>query len=63
MERHPFDTTSFVIGCLFVALGAGFLADLGAGVDLEARWVWPVLLIGLGLAGLLSGRRSPDADA
>lgn len=62
MERHSFDTASFVTGLLFVVLGVLFLADQADTLDLEARWVWPALLIGLGLAGLLSGRRGEDPD-
>lgn len=50
MERHDLDLTSLIAGILFVAVGAFFLADQLEAVDLEVRWVWPALLIGLGVA-------------
>ncbi len=59
MERHDLDATSLVAGLVFVVLGLGFLADEVGVADLEARWVWPVLLIGLGVAGLVGSRPRP----
>lgn len=65
MRRHPIDLVSLVFGLAFVALAAGAL--IADPIELiEARWLWPGLLIVLGLALLLAplgggGRRSPDA--
>ncbi len=58
-RRGSFDPTAFVAGVVFLAIGAAFLVEETEwiGVDIEARWIWPALLIGLGLAGLLSGIR------
>lgn len=52
MWRHELDLTSLVAGVVFVALGLAFLLDVLDTIDLAARWVPPVLLIGLGIAGL-----------
>lgn len=60
MERHELDATALIAGVLFLALGALFLADRLTDIELEARWVWPVLLIGLGLALLAAGRSSSN---
>ena len=49
---------ALVAGGLFIALGVLFLIDRAGGIDLNVRWVWPVLLIGLGIAGLLRSRAS-----
>lgn len=62
MKRHPFDLVSFVPGVLavtiaLVALGGGLTIDL-----LATDWVWPAVLVGLGLVVLASagiGRRAP----
>jgi len=47
---------AIVAGALFIALGAVFLVDRAGGVNLDVRWIWPVLLIGLGIAGLVRSR-------
>lgn len=58
MPRHDFDATSFVAGIVFAVLGGLFLLESAAGVDVDLRWIAPVLLIGLGVAGLASALRS-----
>lgn len=62
MTRHDFDATSFGAGIVFVLLGALFLADGLDAVDLDVRWVAPILLIGLGIAGIASTVRSARLD-
>jgi hypothetical protein len=47
---------ALVAGVLFIALGGLFLLDRASGVNLDVRWVWPLLLIGLGVAGLVRSR-------
>ena len=67
MQRHDRDDTSLVAGLLFLALGAAYLLDAVTGISIDARWVLPVLLIGLGLAGLAASLpralRSPEQAA
>lgn len=57
MTRHELDLMSLVAGVVFVILGLGLLLDAGGGINFDARWVWPILLIGLGAAGLASSVR------
>ncbi|MBI2169623.1 MAG: hypothetical protein HYU28_09015 [Actinobacteria bacterium] len=57
MNRHGLDVTSLIAGLVFVGLGAAFLSDAVTGFNLQVRWVWPSLLLGLGFAFLLSGAR------
>ena len=53
MRRHPIDLVSLVFGLAFVALAAAAL--IADPIELiEARWLWPGLLIVLGLALLLA---------
>jgi hypothetical protein len=52
------------LGAVLVALGCAFALDLSEVIDLRAGVVWPALLIGIGVAGLLAlipgaGRREP----
>ena len=56
MQRHELDAMALVAGLMFTGLGVLFALDAGGGVDVEARWIWPILLIGLGLGGLLASR-------
>jgi hypothetical protein len=56
MNRHRLDVLSFVAGVAFITLGIAFLATDGDVVD-GARWVWPLLLLALGGAGLASTLR------
>ena len=70
MNRHDLDLTSLVAGVIFVAVGGTFLLDLLIDMTLDPRWLAPLVLIGVGLAGLLSavpmGRSmtaDPDGDA
>ena len=56
MERHEFDQTSFVAGVVFAALGSLFLVDAAGGLDVDLRWLVPLVLIGLGVGGLVSVR-------
>ena len=60
MKRHPFDPFAFVAGSLFVGLGIWFLAA-GSDVLDNAHWVWPALLVALGVAGLASALRRDEA--
>jgi hypothetical protein len=63
MRRHELDPVSLVFGFAFTAAGALFLAGrLDQAVRL--RWLWPVLLLALGLGILLDlSVRRPKAPA
>jgi hypothetical protein len=56
VRRHETDVLSLVAGLLFIALAAIFVLAESGSLDLEPRFIWPVLLIGLGVAGLAGSR-------
>ncbi|MGH9189401.1 MAG: hypothetical protein ACRD0Q_05125 [Acidimicrobiales bacterium] len=56
MQRHDLDLVSLTAGVTFAGLGAAFLLDLTSGLTLQLRWVWPLLLIAIGVAVLLGSR-------
>ena len=56
MQRHELDPFSLVGGLLFAVLGVLFLLDGAGSVDIKPRWVWPLVLIALGVAGVLASR-------
>ena len=53
---RPLDLTSLIAGVLFTGLGLVFMADEGDVLNIGLEWVWPALLIGLGVALLAPGR-------
>jgi len=65
MKTHPTDLVSFIPGAIAIAVAIVALAG-GLTLDLLATdWVWPAILIGLGLLVLAStglGRRERPAE-
>lgn len=64
MPRHDLDPLSLMAGILFV--GVALLGLVGHGTGTAAGWLWPALLIVVGLAGLLAARprtARPDRSA
>src|SRR4029453_8827024 len=64
MRRHELDPVSLTFGFAFTGLGLLFLLGR-ADQALRLHWVWPILLLVLGvgiLADLARGRDSPQAD-
>ena len=55
MRRHDFDPIAFVFGVVFAGLGVVFMTGQ---LDLlnHAQWLWPGLLVLLGLAVLVGAR-------
>lgn len=62
MNRHELDAVSLTAGVLFATIAVVTLLGRAELVDVQAKWLWPMVLIGLGLAGLLAALR-PDRDA
>ena len=63
MWRHERDTLSLMFGALLVLLAGAFLVDDLTGLDVDGRWVAPLVLIAVGAVGLLSTLRSAERDA
>ncbi len=62
MSRHERDAVSLMGGLLLVLVAGLFLlADLTT-VDLDGRWVLPVVLVTVGAAGLASTLRGRDGE-
>jgi hypothetical protein len=56
VQRHDLDVLALVGGLLFSGLGVLFALDAADSLDVQARWIWPILLIGLGIGGLVASR-------
>lgn len=64
MNGQRFHPTSMVLGLVFFGLGIAFLLDQLEVISLDAYYVLPILLVGLGLAvvaGALTSRTSSEA--
>jgi hypothetical protein len=65
MKRHEPDWTSLIAGLTFCVIALAYLGGEVTNRNLELRWVVPMLLIGLGFAGLagtlVRARRMSDA--
>lgn len=57
MDEPGPNRTALVAGIFFIVAGAVFLLERLDVFDLKLRFVWPFLLIALGVAVLLGGRR------
>ena len=69
MKRHEFDGVSFVAGILLAAVGLWFLVpgtpiEIFENIGDIASWIWPVVLVAVGIAilapALARTRRDPD---
>ena len=55
---RSYNRTAAIAGLVFVGLGIVFLLEALNVFELRARYVWPVVLIAIGAAILVSGIRS-----
>ena len=62
MKRHELDPVSLVAGVLFAVIGATSLLDHADILDIDGHWLWPAVLISLGMMGLLTALR-PERSA
>ncbi|MBX5443777.1 DUF5668 domain-containing protein [Sphaerobacter sp.] len=56
MMEQGVDRGAVISGLVFIVLGGLFLLDRLGTIDFRVVYVWPILLIGLGLAVLFGGR-------
>jgi hypothetical protein len=67
MRKHDLDATSLVAGLVFVGIAVAYLIGAFTSTRIEAGWILPIGLVGLGLAGLAGSlvriRRVEPAEA
>ena len=62
MRRHELDLFSLIAGLAFVGVAVGHLLDVATDLDFDARWVAPIVLVTLGVAGLAGVLGSRGAE-
>lgn len=62
MNDQPINRGSVIAGVFFILVGAAFLLQELDVWDLRAVYVFPVLLIALGVAVLLGGTRNRESS-
>ena len=64
MRRHELDPVSLTFGFAFTGLGLLFLVGR-ADQAFRLRWIWPILLLvlGVGILADLARHRGPEEDA
>jgi hypothetical protein len=58
VRRHDLDLVSLITGVVFALVAVAHLVGAATGDALDPLWLAPVLLIGLGVAGLAGALRS-----
>jgi hypothetical protein len=62
MRRHDLNATSLVTGLLFLGIGIYGVSVTPDTLADSLRWLWPILLIGVGVALLAKPSRSRRED-
>jgi len=62
VSRHERDAVSLMGGLLLVLVAGVFLLGDLTSVDVDGRWVVPLVLLAVGAAGLASTLRPRDHD-
>jgi len=62
MERHDLDLLSLIFGIAFLGLASTGLFENVDFAPIQARWVWPAILIIAGVAVLLTSVRRPTGQ-
>jgi hypothetical protein len=57
-DLRGYNRTALIAGLIFVVLGVVFLLEQLDVFDLRAAYVWPIVLIAVGVAVLLGGLSS-----
>ena len=58
MRRHELDWVSLIAGIVFTGIAVLYLVVAGTDLSVDARIVWPVVLVALGLAGVATAVRA-----
>jgi hypothetical protein len=62
VRRHELDWVSLIAGIVFTGIAVLYLVVAGTDLNVDARIVWPVVLVALGLAGVATAVRATQRE-
>jgi hypothetical protein len=62
VRRHDLDVVSLVAGLLFIGFALAYLLVGTTDVDINARFVWPLVFVAFGAAGLATAIRANSRE-
>ena len=62
MRRHDLDWVSLIAGAVLTGIALVYLVTGIADVTVDGRFVWPVVLVALGAAGVASAVRANQRE-
>ncbi len=62
MRRHDLDWVSLIAGAVFTGLALIYIVTGVADVTLDGRFVWPVVLVALGAAGVATAVKANQRE-
>lgn len=63
MDRHDLDPLALVFGAIFTVAGLAYAIGHWSWFDVRGGWILAVLLVGCGLAGVVTAARSAKSRA
>lgn len=63
MRRHDLDLLSLIVGAVFLTVATTHLLVAASDSDTSLGWLFPVVLVGLGAAGIAGALRPVRRDA
>jgi uncharacterized integral membrane protein len=62
VRRHDLDWVSLIAGAVFTGLALIYIVSGVADVNLDGRFVWPVVLVALGAAGVATAVKANQRE-
>lgn len=62
MRRHDLDWVSLIAGAIFTGLALVYIVTGITDVSIDGRFVWPIVLVALGAAGVTSAIKANQRE-
>ncbi len=62
MRRHDLDWVSLIAGAVFTVLALVYIVTALTDVSVDGRFVWPIVLVALGAAGVASAIKANQRE-
>lgn len=62
MRKHELDWVALIAGVLFTGLAAAYLVGAVSDRTVDGRFVWPLVLVAIGAAGVVAAVRANSRE-